>query len=182
MLDSKKKTSTEGSGCRRCCFVVVQIDGFFQAPFERPIKYLANAPPPDLYNYIFVLAVTLLRNQFEKRTRKRAKMTIFLHLACSLTKLDNTNHHKPDKIRKNTNFLSENDPAKSLRQKLTELLISLHDVREVGTKTWTLSYALDFKNQLYTSKSRTFETLKLPNRLQEKTENWGCENYGSEDP
>jgi len=30
-------------------------------------------------------------------------------------------------------------------------------------------------------KAGTFETLKLPNRLQEKSENWGCESYASKD-
>jgi len=31
-------------------------------------------------------------------------MTTFLHLGCSLTKLDNTNHQKPEKIRKSKQF------------------------------------------------------------------------------
>jgi len=31
-------------------------------------------------------------------------------------------------------------------------------------------------------KGGTFTTLKLPNRLQEKSQNWGCESYASKDP
>jgi len=31
-------------------------------------------------------------------------------------------------------------------------------------------------------KPGTFETLKLLNHLQEKSENWGCESYASKDP
>ena len=31
-------------------------------------------------------------------------------------------------------------------------------------------------------KAGKFKTLKLPNRLQEKYKNWGCENYASKDP
>jgi len=61
------------------------------------------------------------------------------------------------------NILSENSPAKSLRHKLTELLISLHDGREIDTETWTLSYCGVQKKKL--------QKIKTDNRTQMKTVN-----------
>jgi len=40
----------------------------------------------------------------KKTSTKKGYNYQFLHLACSLTNLDNTNHQKPDKIRKSKQF------------------------------------------------------------------------------
>ena len=96
--------------------------------------------PAGRYNCIIVVTVTRLRSEFEiPRLQKRLKLQFF-NFGRPLTNFGTAYQQKLNILRKSKQFPFRQWPDKVSPTKLTELWISLHDGREMCTKTGTLSY------------------------------------------